>query len=183
MVYFTSRDIAAISMSAAIWSVLNVTLSPIFWQMTHLPFLCDLIGFACLVLVTWWTRKLGTASLTGIIATAINLFLRPSALHFSGFTAASIFFDIVSRAIGYHVLFTDNSLRRLIGLVGLSLMSGAVAGSIIGSFFMDPGVLSRIGGFLFFVCLHSTGGIIGGTLGFVLVKALESRKVVPLPET
>lgn len=179
MAYFTSREIGAIAMSAAIWSILNVTISPIFWQMTHLPFFCDLVGFTCLILATWWARKLGTTTLTGIIATILNLFLRPAALHFLGFTAASIFFDIASKAIGYRHLFGENSTRNFIGLVGLSTLSGVIAGTIIGSFFMDPRVLTNMGGLLFFIGLHTTGAFIGGILGFGLVKALEIRKVLP----
>jgi len=182
LVYFTSRDIGAIAMSAALWSILNVIISPVFWQMTHLPFCCDMIGFTCLILVTWWTRKLGTTTLTGIIATIINLFLRPGALHFFGFTAASIFFDVASIIIGYRLLFGNNSTRSFVSLVALSVISGAIAGVIIGSFFMNPKFLATLGGLLFFVGLHSTGGLIGGILGFILVKAVESRKVIPFKQ-
>ena len=183
MVYFTSRDITAIAMSAAIWSILNVMISPVFWQMTHLPFFCGLAGFTCLILVTWWTRKLGTTTLTGIIATIINLWVRPSALHFFGFTAASIFFDIASRVVGYRLLFGGDSTRSFVGLVALSVFSGAIAGAIIGSLFMNPRFIATLGGLIFFVGLHATGGVIGGILGFVLVKAFESRKVIPSQES
>ena len=61
MVYFTSREIVAISMSAALWGVLNSIISPIFWEVTHLPFVCDLIGFTCLIIAVWWTKKFGAA--------------------------------------------------------------------------------------------------------------------------
>jgi len=179
MAYFTSRDIAAIALSGAIWSVLNVIISPAFWQATHLPFFCDMVGFTCLILATWWSRKLGTTMMTGLVATMINFFLRPGALHFVGFTAASIYFDIVSRLVGYDRLFAQNSIRRFLSLILLSLTSGTVAGAIIGSFFMDPQILSNLGGLLFFVVLHSTGGIIGGSIGYILIKALETRGVIP----
>ena len=98
MVYFNSRDIVAISMCAALWGVLNVTISPVFWTVTHLPFACDLIGFTCLIVAVWWTRKLGTATTVGLISTVINFILRPAATHFVGFLAASILFDITTRS-------------------------------------------------------------------------------------
>lgn len=207
MLYFTSRDIAAISMSAAIWSVLNVIISPILWNMTHSPFFCDMIGFACLIFATWWTRKLGTATLVGVIATIINLMLSPGALQMVGFAAASIFFDLASRVVGYDTMFRSepaqalnsassqvscltsasnsssffliSSQRGFISQMALSIVSAAIAGIIIGSLFMNPQFLATMGGLLFFVGLHVTGGVLGGVLGFILVRALKNRRVIP----
>jgi hypothetical protein len=178
MVYFTTRDIVAISMCAALWGVLNVTVSPIFWTVTHLPFACDLIGFTCLIIAVWWTRKLGTATAVGIIATVINFLLRPAATHFVGFTAASVLFDITTKIVGYTTCF-GNPKASGISLVALSVLSGALAGAIIGTWFMAPGIISQVYGTLFlFASLHATGGLIGGSLGFILVKALDARGVV-----
>jgi len=53
-----------------------------------LPFLCDLIGFAAVILAVWWVRKLGTATFIGLIATIVNFMFRPDAVHLFGFTAA-----------------------------------------------------------------------------------------------
>ena len=39
-----SREIATIAISAALWSVLNATMSPVFFALTKMPFLCDLLG-------------------------------------------------------------------------------------------------------------------------------------------
>jgi hypothetical protein len=178
MVYFSSRDIVAISMCAALWGVLNVTISPVFWTMTHLPFACDLIGFTCLIIAVWWTKKLGTATAVGFIATAINLILRPTALHFIAFTVASVLFDITTRLVGYKTCFS-NPKSSSVSLVALSVISGAVAGSIIGNFFMTPGIITNVYGTVWlFASLHATGGLIGGVLGFILVKALELRGVL-----
>jgi len=188
LLYFTSRDIAAISMSAAIWSVLNVIISPILWNMTHSPFFCDMIGFACLIFATWWTRKLGTATLVGVIATIINLMLSPGALQMVGFAAASIFFDLASRVVGYDTMFRSepaqalnliSSQRGFISQMALSIVSAAIAGTIIGSLFMNPQFLATMGGLLFFVGLHVAGGVLGGVLGFTLVRALKNRRVIP----
>lgn len=179
MAYFGSRDIAAIALSAALWAVLNWTVAPIFWQLTHLPILCDMIGMSLLILTVWWTRKLGAATLMGVLATILNFMLRPGATHFLGFTAASIVFDATARAVGY-----KNSLdRRLVGsvlLVAFSLLSALVAGLIIGSFFMNPMFLSSMfGGVAFFAALHGAGGLIGGALGVTIVRGLEARQVIP----
>lgn len=178
MVYFNSRDIAAISLCAALWGALNVTVSPVFWTMTHLPFACDLIGFTCLILAVWWTKKFGTATAVGLIATAINFILRPTAIHFIAFTAASILFDITTRLVGYKICF-GNPKSSGVSLVALSIISGALAGSIIGTLFMAPGIITKVYGTVFvFAGLHASGGLIGGVLGFILVKAIESHGVL-----
>jgi len=180
LMYFSSRDIAAIALSAAIWAVLNWTVAPIVWQLTHLPILCDMVGTSLLILTVWWTRKPGAAALMGILATILNFMLRPGATHFLGFTAASIVFDATARAVSY-----KNSLdRRLVSsviLVAFSLLSTLVAGVIIGSFFMNPMFLSNMfGGVAFFAALHGAGGLIGGALGVTIVRGLEARRVIPM---
>ena len=57
MPYFGTRDLAGITIFAALWGVLNATISPVFFQLFRLPFLCDVIGFAALILAGWWVRK------------------------------------------------------------------------------------------------------------------------------
>ena len=178
MAYFNSRDIAAIALCAALWGALNLIISPVFWTMTHLPFACDLIGFTCLIIAVWWTKKFGTATAVGIIATAINFILRPEAIHFLGFTAAGILFDITTRLVGYKTCF-GNPKSSGVSLVTLSIISGALAGSIIGILFMAPEVIAKVYGTIFvFAGLHATGGLIGGVIGFILVRALELRGVL-----
>jgi len=179
LTYFSSRDIAAIALSAALWAVLNWTVTPVFWQLTHLPILCDMIGTSLLILTLWWTRKPGAATLMGVIATILNFMLRPGATHFLGFTAASIVFDAAAKAVGYR-----NSLdRRLVSsvsLVAISVLSTLAAGFIIGSFFMNPMFLANMfGGVAFFAALHGAGGVIGGVLGVTVVRGLEARRVLP----
>jgi len=179
LVYFTTRDLAAVALSASLWAVLNWLVAPIFWQLTHLPILCDMIGASLFILTHWWVRKPGAVSFMGIVATVLNFILRPGAFHFLGFTAASIMFDAAAVIIG-----NRNSLERglvsSVILVANSLVSTCVAGVIIGSLFMDPMFLSQtFGGVAFFAVLHGGGGLIGGVLGVIIVKGLELRGVVP----
>jgi len=178
MAYFNSRDIAAITLCADIWAVLNAVVSPVFFQLTLLPFMCDLIGFASLILALWWTRKFGTATATGLIVTVLNFAFNPKATFFFGFTAASIVFDILAKLIGYKNCFDKPSITPL-SLLVLSIVSAAVAGSIIGLFFMEPQILAARGGVIVWAGLHAVGGFIGGAIGSVVVGGLRARGIFP----
>jgi hypothetical protein len=181
MPYFSSRDVAAIALCSALWGVLNSIFSPIFFQMFHLPFLCDLIGFSSLTLAVWWTRKFGTATAVGLIATVINFSFptRPDSVFFLGFTVASFVFDVLARLVGYRSLF-EKALTGTVSLVLISVLSAAVAGSIIGSFFMSATALAGVGGVLGWAALHAVGGVIGGFVGAPLATALTKRGI-PAP--
>jgi len=176
MTYFNTRDIVAVVMSASIWGVLNNTLAPVVWQMTHLPFTCDLLGFVSLILVAWWTRRFGAASLTGLLVTALTLILRPDAFYMFGFAVASVLFDILTRLVGYNNCF-DKPLPSILILVSFSTICAGLAGLIIGRFFMEIKVA-----LWWFTVLHAVGGFIGGVVGLVLVRALMARKVTPSHE-
>ena len=176
MPYFGTRDLAGITIFAALWGVLNATISPVFFQMFRLPFLCDVIGFAALILTVWWVRKLGAATFVGIIATIVNFMFRPDATQFLGFTAASMLFDLITSFTGHKHLF-KKKLTSSITLFGLSVLSAAVAGLIIAAFFMDPVILGRWGGLLVWSGLHAVGGVIGGAVGVILTNALAVRGI------
>lgn len=178
MAYFGTRDLAGITIFAALWGVLNATISPIFFQVFHLPFFCDLVGFATIILAAWYVRKIGTVTLVGLIATIINFMFRPEAYHFFGFTAASIVFDVLTSLVGYKRLFEKRLLGSL-SLFVISVFSAAVAGLIIGAFFLVPMVLQRWGGILGWAGLHSIGGVIGGAIGLSLTNALTVRGITP----
>jgi len=173
MAYFSTRDVIAIAMCAALWAVLGITIGPIFWRLTHMPFLCDMTGVVLLILALWWTRRLGAVTLTGFVATILTLTLMPGATHFFGFMAASVVFDAFARLIGYRNCL-DRPILSAISLLFISVVSTAVAGLIIGRFFMNP-----MGGLAFFAGLHALGGFIGGVIGFTVVRALMVRGVTP----
>jgi len=173
--YFTSRDIAAVAVCSALWGILNTFISPIFWQLTRMPFLCDLLAFMALILVVWWTRKFGAASLTGLVVAGITLTLRPTSFDILAFVAASIVFDVATRILSYEQLFR-NPIRGSAMLIFLSLASAGIAGAIIGPFFMGFRTQQAI---LTFSGLHAFGGLIGGVLGVILVRALMARRIKP----
>jgi hypothetical protein len=172
MAYFNTRDIVAIIMCAALWAVLNNTLSPIFWQMTHMPFLCDFLAFTSLILVAWWTRKFGAVSLTGLIVTILTL---QGGSHMLGFMAASILFDILTRTIGYSNCF-EKPLPSTISMIAFSTICAGAAGLIIGTVFMN---LNPIWTVIAFASTHAVGGIFGGIFGLILVNALQTRITIP----
>jgi hypothetical protein len=176
MTYFKTKDVAAITIFAALWGVLNSLISPIFFQIFHMPFLCDLIGFASIILAIWYVRKIGTATMVGFIATIINFMLLPTAIHFLGFTAASIVFDVLAFTAGYKRMF-EKKLLGSISLFTISVSSAAFAGFLIAFFFMTPTALQNWGGTLGWAGLHATGGVLGGALGVILMNALISRGI------
>ncbi|MEM1508321.1 MAG: hypothetical protein QW291_02465 [Thermofilaceae archaeon] len=167
-----ASDITAIAISAAFWSILNAILAPIFWQLTRLPILCDFLASISLILATWWVRKPGTATLVGFLATVLNFILRPGAMHFLGFTVASVVLDVLLWILGYSRCFSRTYRSALV--VAAGTVSTWVAGLIIGAFFM-PGV-----SLLYFSTLHALGGFIGAVIAVLLVKAVEKRGIKPL---
>ena len=178
MPYFSSREITLIIVFSVLWGILNSLLSPIFFRMTNLPFLCDLIGFSVLVLTVWWIRRIGAASAVGLLATVINFVFNPGGVHFLGFTVASIAFDLMTYLAGYKRIFKNRFFMVILMLLS-SVVSAAIAGSIIGAFFMSPAALERWGGVLGWAGLHAIGGIIGGFVGIVIIESLISRGFVP----
>jgi len=173
--YLNTRHIAAIALCAAYWAILNNTLSPILFRLTGMPFVCDLLAFTTLILVGWWTRKFGIMSLTGLLVTGLTFMLQPNAFQMIGFVVASIFFDIIIRAIGYSNSFDKLGSSTLI-LLSFSTICAFIAGLIIGSLFM---VFPTAWHVLGWGGLHAIGGFIGGIIGLILVNALRTRITVP----
>ena len=177
MVYFSSSDLSAISLFSSLWAILNWILAPIVWNLTHLPILCDMVGMSLLILTVWWTRKPGASFLMGVVTTFLNFVLRPGAFHFLGFTAASAVFDLTTSLIAYNEKF-DRRWISQITLIGVSVVSSLVAGTIIGSFFMNIPLSSKsYGGVYVFAALHGFGGLLGGLLGVNIIRYLEARDV------
>jgi len=174
LTHLNSRMVAAIAIFAALWGVLNSIFAPIVFRVLGLPILCDMIGFAILTLTVWWTRKFGTATMVGLIATVVNFIFNPAGVHFLGFAAASMVFDITAKLIGYDRCF-KKPLFVTVSMLPVSVLSAAAAGLIIGTFFMDTSALAEWGGVLGWAGLHAAGGVIGGLIGITLVTGLSTR--------
>jgi len=174
MPYFNSRDITAIALFSALWGVLNSIFSPIVFRMFGLPILCDMIGFATLSLVVWWVRKLGAVTLVGLIATVINFIFNPGGVFFLGFTVASVVFDLIAWVARYNTYFKKSYLTAAV-LFSTSTLSAAVAGLVIGTYFMAAPALVSWGGVIGWAALHAAGGVIGGFIGIISVIGLVAR--------
>jgi hypothetical protein len=168
-----TREVTAVAACAALWAVLNAFISPVFWQFTQMPFLCDMLAFAALTLVVWWTRRFGAASLTGVVFGVLSFILRPGAFFNSAFVVAAIAFDFLTRAVGYDRMLN----KRLVGSTAAVLISvacAALAGLIIGALFMSFNTFPAI---LAFAGLHAIGGLIGGIVGAGIITTLKARRI------
>ena len=174
---FNTKELTAITLSASLWAVINAVVGPAFWNMTHLPILCDMLGIATLSLTVWWVRKPGASIIVGLIATIISFIMNPGGVQFLGFTGATFVFEAITLVLGYDRVLDNGIMGRGLLLLA-SVTSTAVAGIIIGTFFMNPIFLaSAFGGIIVFAGIHGAGGAIGGFLGILLIKAMEARNI------
>lgn len=168
-----TRGVTAVAVCAALWAVLNALISPFFWQFTHMPFLCDLLAFAALILVVWWTRRFGAASVTGVVFGVLSLILRPGAFFNVAFVVAAIVFDFLTRGVGYERMFNKPVVGSIVAVL-ISVVCAALAGLMIGALFMSLATLPAI---LAFAGLHAIGGLIGGVVGAGIVATLKARRI------
>ncbi len=63
-------------------------------------------------------------------------------------------------------------------MITISIISAAMAGFLIGTFFMADLALTNWGGVFGWSGLHAVGGIIGGISGTFMVLALQSRMIL-----
>jgi hypothetical protein len=103
----------------------------------------------------------------------MTLMLRPTAFHMTGFLVASVVFDVATRALGYKRLFQSPVVGSAV-LSVFSVLSAGISGTIIGTFFMGFKTQEAI---LSFAGLHAFGGLIGGIIGVITVRALIARRV------
>jgi len=138
-----------------------------------------MLGVSTLIITAWWVRKPGSITFVGLIATLLNFILRPGANQFLGFTAASIFFDIALSLLNYGKT-VESGMRNNVTLAVISSSATFLAGYIIGNLFLAPQVLNNVyGNVFFFAGIHLSGGFAGAIIGIVLIRGLESRRVVP----
>lgn len=176
MTYFSSRELAAAALFSSLWGVLNGVFSPIVFRMFGMPILCDMIGFAALGLTYWWVRKFGAVILVGVAATIVNFILNPGGVFFLGFTAASFSYDLIASLVVGKRMFKRRSTSA-VSLVTISVISGTVAGLIIGNYFMAPEALAVWGGVFGWAMLHAFGGFVGGLIGVSILAGLSERNI------
>ncbi len=180
MLNFNTKELTAIALSASIWAVINAIVGPAFWNLTHLPILCDMLGVATLSLTVWWVRKPGASVIVGLIATLISFIMNPGGITFLGFTGATFVFEALVMVIG-HKRILENGYTGWGLLLFASVAATATAGVIIGTFFMNPNFLAAtFGGLIMFSAIHGAGGIIGSVLGVLVIKAMEARNINPM---
>jgi len=109
--------------------------------------------------------------MVGLIATIINFIINPAGVIFLGFTAASVIFDLVIWVIRYDRVFQKRT-HVAASVIPASFLSAAVAGLVIGTFFMAAPALLKWGGVLGWAALHAAGGVVGGILAFTLIATV-----------
>ena len=174
MAYFNSLDVSALAICGTLWGVLNILFAPFFFRATGVPFLCDLIGFAVLIVGAWWIRKPGFLTIVGVIATVLNLSLG-GGIQFIGFLTASAFFDVALTTIGYSRAF-KKSAYTAVSVMIVTIISAALAGTVIGTLFMSGPALIQWG-VVGWAGLHVIGGVIGAFIGITLILALKKRRI------
>ncbi len=164
-----SREIAYIAISAALWSVLNVLISPVFFALTKLPFICDMLGIAALALVSWRIRRFGAATSVGFIATVLTLSMNPMMVQFIGFGISSVVFDVLAYLIGYRRMFESyKGILVSIPAICMAFSSGLIIAVAFMGFTTAQLVIS-------WGALHAAGGIIGTAISVMIIAALSKH--------
>ena len=173
--YFTSFDVALISVFCALWVVLNLTLGPLGFAWFGLPIFCDFSVFLTLLLVTWATGKFGAASFVGVVGSIIVLLIRavPSTI---GLTASAILFDVLM-SMNRHTI--DAKARNITISALVTVVSAYFAGVVIGIFFTNrPLDLATLNWSLtFWGGWHLVGGLITVAIAMPIIGVLERTKI------
>jgi len=168
--YFGVVNVALIGVFCALWAVLNLTLGPLSFSLLHLPVLHDFAAYFTLLLVAWVTGKSGTASMVGIIGSAVAIFLGGPPL-IVGFAASAVLFDLLMFANHHRILSTTHGM--LVTVVA-TLLSAYCAGVIIGVFFTTNTFLWAL---TFWGVWHLVGGILTLAIALPIIISLERAGV------
>jgi hypothetical protein len=174
--YFTTTDIALVSVFCALWISLNLILGPMGFRLFRLPILCDFSVFFTLLLVTWITGRFGTASIVGIIGSII-IFMINASPHIIGFAISAILFDILMLANRHKIHLKAYNLT-VAALV--TMISAYFAGAIIGIFFTEGKSLTAETvqwALTFWGGWHLVGGILSVIITLPIIGVLEKANV------
>jgi hypothetical protein len=163
-------NVALISVFSALWVVLNLTVAPIGFSLTGLPFMHAAIIFLTLLLATWATEQYGAASLVGLIGSAIVL-LVGGPIFVLGFTVASLLFDALMLLNCHKVSMKPINLMAVFLIV---IVCSYFAGFLNGFLFLSQA-------FLFALTVWSGWTAVGGAIGVIIalpiVAVLEKAQV------
>ena len=168
--YFTTRDIALTGVFSAIWVILNLTLGPLSFMLTHLPVIHDMGVFFTLLIVAWITGRFGTSSIAGIVGSILAMLISGMAL-MVGFLPAAIVFDLVLIANHHRI---DVSKYSLIVAAAATILAAYVAGVVIGLLFMGMGVQMAL---IFWGVWHAIGGVMAFVIAFPVIALLDKANV------
>jgi hypothetical protein len=168
--YFGVVDVALIGVFCAVWAVLNLTLGPLSFSLLHLPVLHDFAAYFTLLLITWATGQSGTASMVGIIGSAVAIFLGGPPL-IVGFAASAVLFDLLMFANHHKILSTTHSM--LVTVIA-TLLPRYCAGVIIGVFFTTNTFLWALA---FWGVWHLVVGILTLAITLPIIISLERAGV------
>ncbi|MEM3627887.1 MAG: hypothetical protein QXJ11_06345 [Candidatus Bathyarchaeia archaeon] len=171
----TAQDIALVGFFCALWTVLNLNVGPMGFQLWRLPILCDFSVFFTLLLTTWATGKFGTASMVGVIGAIIVLMLRPSP-HMIGFALSAILFDMLMFASKHKICLKP---RHIVTTIFATIISAYFAGAIIGIFFSNKTLewATIEWALTFWGALHLLGGILSLAITLPVIGALEKANI------
>ncbi|NIO36409.1 hypothetical protein GTO27_01755 [Candidatus Bathyarchaeota archaeon] len=173
--YFRTVDVALISVFCALWPALNLTLGPLGFALFRLPIFCDFSVFFVLLLATWASGKLGTASIVGITGSAVVYFLRASP-HIIGFAVSAVLFDVLM-SVNLHKIrgrIYDLSMANLVTAV-----SAYFAGVVIGVFLMgEPLNWTTLSWAMsYWGPWHLAGGLMSVVVALPIITILEKADV------
>jgi len=170
---------------SALWIALNVSVAPLIFSLTNMPFACDFIHAIMVFTTSYASMEFGIATLSAIIVLIVTLFHRgfASGIYFLGFVIGALLIDVLlSLVLKFRGL--SGFKRAFIIIEALSIVFTTVSGFIIGLImaFLQPALgvrnplVIQMGGWIFtsyWTGMHCIGGIISGPAVFLVLKAIE----------
>lgn len=166
-----TKYIAFVGIFSGLWAALNLTLGPLGFTLFRLPILCDVSSYFPLLVSVWFLRRYGSATGVGIIGSLVTLFLRPGSTQMIGFAVSAALFDLLMLLLKHNVGF---SIKNVLGVTLITLVSAYVAGFIIGTFIMMGGIFWAL---TVWAPLHAAGGLLSIIVSHPILIALEKSGV------
>ncbi len=167
---FATTNIALIGIFSALWVILNFTVAPIGFSLTHLPTIHSVIIFVMLLLVTWATGQYGAASLVAMIGSAIVVFAG-GPLPVLGFVPAALIFDLILLVNHHRVNMKSINL-------GIAVLASIICAYVAAAV---NGILVLYLPLMFTLTVWAGWNVLGGIIGFAIslpiIAILEKANV------